>query len=349
LFLFYIIFIPTEIINSLFWELDKILFPDFEKIEINNPVFIAGNPRSGTSSFYRLLAKDENFTAMRTWEILLAPTIIQKKFYKFLKNTFTFLGVSLDKILQKDLSKSIAHRNALSSYGEDQYLFVHIFEGFYLWTNSGILSLLNNSIYFDEKRLPPDIKRIMKYYSECIKRHLYCFGNNKTYISKNPSASSQIKSLSKTFPGARFIYLVRNPLKVIPSYISLVNKCWDIVGRKNNNITGHKFVIEMAEYWYEYPLKALKQVKVKNKYILRFNDMISKTEYFVTEIYNHFGFNIEESFVIQLKNYMLKYKNYESIHKYNLESMGLSENYIIKRNSNLFNRFRFTKNFVKAK
>ncbi len=51
--------------------------------EIEAPVFIIGNFRSGSTLLQRLLAKDEeHLTAMTTLEIYIAPSITQRVFWK---------------------------------------------------------------------------------------------------------------------------------------------------------------------------------------------------------------------------------------------------------------------------
>jgi hypothetical protein len=76
-----LIFLITlwAIFNAVFLLLDYVFTPLFQKTEINQPVFIVGNARSGTTFFHRLLCGDEaRFTYFRMWELLF-PSVIQKK------------------------------------------------------------------------------------------------------------------------------------------------------------------------------------------------------------------------------------------------------------------------------
>ena len=82
-----------EITNRLGFFLDGILFPGFRKTEVKAPLFIVGYPRSGTTFLHRLLGKDEEHVShMKTWELFLAPSIIQKKILKFLGDMDERLG-----------------------------------------------------------------------------------------------------------------------------------------------------------------------------------------------------------------------------------------------------------------
>ncbi len=62
------IYLPAEFLIWLGLGLDEILFPGYRKINLPRPVFIIGNPRSGTTFLQRLLARDEaNFHCLKTW------------------------------------------------------------------------------------------------------------------------------------------------------------------------------------------------------------------------------------------------------------------------------------------
>jgi hypothetical protein len=60
-------------------------------------------------------------------------------------------------------------------------------------------------------------QRVMNFYKRCLQRHVYAYGGRKIYLSKSPSFSASVDSIYKTFPDARIIYLVRNPMEVVPS------------------------------------------------------------------------------------------------------------------------------------
>ena len=50
-----ILFIPAQILNRIFFLFDDLLFPGYRSQEVKQPVFIIGNPRSGTTFLHRLL------------------------------------------------------------------------------------------------------------------------------------------------------------------------------------------------------------------------------------------------------------------------------------------------------
>ena len=81
-----LVLVPSYIaIEAFCWLgmlIDEIFFRGYKKIQVKNPVFVVGAPRSGTSFMQRILSKNKaEFTSLRPWEMLLAPSIAQKKFW----------------------------------------------------------------------------------------------------------------------------------------------------------------------------------------------------------------------------------------------------------------------------
>src|SRR5215203_4788638 len=72
-------FLVLIIVNRTFMALDWIIFPGFRNKQLGNTCFIIGVPRSATTYLLNILAKDtKHFTSFKLWEILFAPSIIQK-------------------------------------------------------------------------------------------------------------------------------------------------------------------------------------------------------------------------------------------------------------------------------
>ena len=88
-FPFYVI---NQAINGFCLLLDEIIFPGYHDMAVTDPVFIVGFPRSGTTYIHRLMATDDQFTTIRLWEILFAPSISQKKIFQALGRLDRKLG-----------------------------------------------------------------------------------------------------------------------------------------------------------------------------------------------------------------------------------------------------------------
>ncbi len=66
----------------------------------------------------------------------------------------------------------------------------------------------------------------MQFYKACVKRQLVFNGGDKTHLSKNPLMSGWVNAIIETFPDARIVVMVRDPLQCIPSTLRLVEISW---------------------------------------------------------------------------------------------------------------------------
>jgi hypothetical protein len=80
--LYFLTIVIVSIINSVTRLLDEILFPNYKRVPVKQPVFIISNPRSGTTFLHRLMCLDE-----------------EKFVYNLLYHT-TFPSITLYRIIQ---------------------------------------------------------------------------------------------------------------------------------------------------------------------------------------------------------------------------------------------------------
>ncbi len=318
---------------------------------IKEPVYVVGNPRSGTTFLQRLLARDtETFVSMRTWEMLLAPSITMRKVVWALSSLDDRLGRPAARLLgmleeswQED---NVVHRIGLRAPEEDEYLLIHIFSTLKIWLYVAMVDEAEPYTYFDSKMPEKDKERIMAFYKRCLQRHLYAHGeatssSARHYLAKDPHFSPMVDTLYEQFPDAKIIYLARNPLDMIPSYISLKEDEWQLLGNPVEAYSSREYVLEMAEHWYTYPLERLAQAPRDSAIIINFNDMVTNARDVVTEIYERFGLELNPAFDETLIQATRRARHHESEHEYSLEEMGLTPEQIVNRYQEIFERFEF--------
>jgi hypothetical protein len=174
----------------------------------------------------------------------------------------------------------------------------------------------------------------MAYYQDVIKKHVYAH-NGKRFVSKNPSYSPKVRSLHEHFPDAKFINLVRNPLKVIPSSISLFANHWRTWGDPKNAYAVKDTIIEHSRHWYLYPHRYLKQLPPEQYIRIHYRDLIADPKGTVERIYEEFGFEISPEYNRILQAEAEKAKNFKSKHKYSLKAMGINESRLKREFANL--------------
>jgi len=323
------IYLPAQLIIWAGLYLDELFFPRYHEIKIKEPVFIIGNPRSGTTFLQRLIARDTSqFLSMRTWEIFGSPSITTRRVIRRAVKIGRAVGVPITRRIRRMerlwKADDKIHRFKLRSPEEDEYLFIHNFSTLKIWSFAAMVDEAEPYIYYDEKIPGEDNIRIMDFYESCLQRHYFYHGQyQKHYLSKNPNFSPAIKSLLNKFPDAKFIYLIRNPLEAVPSHISLKEREWQMLGSPMYEYACKDFILESSEHWYNYSLEVLGNLPEEQVVIVKFEDLITDADRTVRRIYDRFGLSISLAFQEILEHETIRARNYQSKHKYSLAEMGI--------------------------
>lgn len=336
-----------ELVTWLSLLLDEVFFPEYRDVEIKQPVYIVGNPRSGTTFLQRLLARDErSFNAMRTWEMVLAPSITMRKIFWAFSRLDRRLGSPLHRLLgmleETWQEENVVHRIGLRAPEEDEYLLIHIFSTLKIWLYAAMVDEAAPYTHFDSQMPEQEKERILSFYKRCVQRHLYAHGDlDKHYLAKNPHFSPMVDTLYSYFPGVKIIYLARNPLDMIPSYISLKENEWQLLGNPVEKYASREYVLDMAEHWYTYPLERLERAPKDSYVVVDFDDLVNSARQTVREIYDRLGLEISPEFDQILRRAAMRARNHESEHEYSLREMGLTREQIVDRYRDVFDRFGF--------
>jgi hypothetical protein len=191
-------------------------------------------PRSGTTYLYHALAGQRNrFTCFKLWEIVFAPSVLQKYFY-------IFLG-KIDAIINNPVQKSITYLqnvllrdiNSIHSIGlqlpeEDEVVLLWDLSSTYLNFFFPDSNFFDDYFLFDQKLSSKKKSRIMRSYQRYVQRHNFVFNRKceKTFLSKNPLMMGKLNALIEFFPDIKIININRNPKETLPSTIALNNKLY---------------------------------------------------------------------------------------------------------------------------
>ncbi|MCL7454348.1 MAG: sulfotransferase [Anaerolineae bacterium] len=346
---FYLVYPFLELVTWLGFGLDALLFRRYRQVPVRSPVFIAGNPRSGTTLLHRLLAQDQGqFSTMDLWEILFAPSIAQRKWAWALAWLDRRLGRPLGRHLAEVETgwqeQNVMHRVSLTAPEEDDYLLLHIWSALTTGLSSGLVEEALPYTYFDTALSSSDRARIMGFYRRCVQRHLYahgCTAGQTRYLAKNPALCPKLATLWEFFPDARVIYIVRNPLEVVPSYVSMMDFSWRTVGVPVDGDALRSYILEMAQHWYTYPLRLLETMPEEKYAIVRYDDLEDDPEAVVTAIYQRFGLDLSPAYAQVLRREAEKARRFRSRHAYSLQAVGLSRQEILVRFQEVLQRFGF--------
>jgi hypothetical protein len=225
------------------FELPPVIGPALELIErtlydraaatvaIQQPIFIVGCHRSGTSVFYNAMAEHPDLASITNC-VNFTPTI-------------PILHSQIKKILQPYLPTNdrwiedgVAQNAFTPSEG------IRIFERYVADTNY---------LYADETL---DNPRLEAYLKTTI-RKLVWHQNAQRFLNKNPDNSVRMRYLNKLFPDSYFIHIVRDGRAVAHSMIKFKERAQQVFGpdhRHSTSLVRVKRWREINEVWDRQPL-----------------------------------------------------------------------------------------------
>jgi hypothetical protein len=299
LLVIFLLFLYGQPVTRFFWMLDKVFFPGYRKQTILEPTFIVGNFRSGTSLVQRLLARDRaTFTTLSTFDIYVAPTISQRKLARALGGVDRLLGAPVTRLIRRidaRFLQTIPH-HPIHLFGpeEDVGLLLYPWACFFTW------------FVFPQRDAPPRLsafdhevpaharRRIMHFYADALRRHLYDLrsrgkiphGSRVRILSKNPSFTPMIGSLSEYFPDSKFIYLYRDPEATLASTMRWFSIWFGLLGTNPGPGAYLESMMKMLERWYRRPLSVLPHLPEERWQVIRYGDFVLDKEDTVRKLYH---------------------------------------------------------------
>ena len=303
--------------------LDHVFFPRLRRTRANRPIVLVGNPRTGTTFLQRFLT-DEGFGSGMELFLMLYPSLLLQRILR------PVLPI-LEKLSPAKFHSTEAHQTSLSSVETDDVgvLFRYL-DGFFLY--GFFLS------FDDEDMLPsmdPGIRdtsdRDFAWLEGLWRRSLVLHGAERN-IAKLFSVSVRLPRFLERFPEAQILYMVRDPLSVIPSSMSLV------VGVLDRAFGFWTLPDDVRKRWLERMYKAwillFKKfhedwtsgaIDKRRVYVVRYDRMMANFENVMEEMCAFLGHEMTPKLKESVQKRAEKQRKYESEHKYNLEKFGLSE------------------------
>jgi len=307
-----------------FW-LDGIFFPAYKKIEIKNPVFIIGHPRSGTTFFHRLMIKTDDYLSFKSWQLFF-PSITSKKIIKPIIDRKIASGNAVI------FPPETGHYSRLDLPEEEEQLFMHYCDSQF---TSIIFSLGFGKADFDEILFNDEQKhqpKSLEFFKNCLKRQIYYTGKKQVMARCNFSGM-RIQHLAKAFPDAKFIYFYRNPLESIPSHLSLNHSVFDYkwgldkIGEERMQIYFNRRYRYNVTY-YKYLENILKNNEDLQSRVMQIHypDLLENFESTIKNALAFMEVVVSDELKEAIDEQAEKQKTYQRKHKvYDLAKFGLSE------------------------
>ncbi len=203
-----------------------------EKFDMpEDPVFIIGHWRTGSTFLHQLMSLDDQLVAPTVFQVSVPDSfLVSEKYYKPVMTKMMSPRRPMDNV-------------ALGFYEpqEDEYALIKLTSGSPLekliFPKYKPYFLLNYDDFTPPENALEDWKKAL---NDFCKRLSYPEG--KRVLLKNPFHSMRISLLRDIFPKAKFIHIHRHPYKVVPSTIHM----WNVVS-KENKLKSRKLSFEVQD------------------------------------------------------------------------------------------------------
>ncbi len=198
--------------------LDPLVVPGLRRSRLRRPIVIVGNPRSGTTFLHRFLVEQRLGAGLRLWEMMFPSLILRRLIRPLLPR--------LEAISPARHHESVAHDTSLASVEtDDASMLFRYFDGFFLY---GFIFAFAEKDYrgmFDPS-LRDTSKRDFDWFERIWRDNAFGHESHRV-VAKLFSVGTRMPRFLDRFPDARILYMVRDPIQVIPSALSLVTGVLD--------------------------------------------------------------------------------------------------------------------------
>ena len=221
------LFCVLQLLHWVGFALDEIFFRGWRRVEVRQPLFVLGPPRSGTTHLHHVLSMDDTTTTFRTWECLFGLSVTGRMLLLGLGRLDRLVGRPFGRVgawLGRNLLGGMedVHPFAMDAPEEDFLALMPVMQCFILVVVFPRADWLWRTARLDTEADDAQQRRLMRFYRACVQKHVYVFGTEKRFLSKNASFSGMAESLLETFPDARILATTRDPKKTVPSQLSSI-------------------------------------------------------------------------------------------------------------------------------
>jgi hypothetical protein len=303
--------------------------PEIEKTEIEQPVFIIGMPRTGTSILHALMHEDSAHRSPLSWECLLPYPVSTPE--NFSNNPqLDAIRKDFDQLfkLVPDFKKK--HHMEADSPQECIGINALDFNSFQLAAQLYVPSFLE--WFFNEA----DRSSTMRFHKRFL-QYLQSGGvKAERWLLKSPIHLMRLPEIFEIYPDARIIMTHRHPSKVVASAASLVSSVRSLYSDDEDPLrTGNEHLGVWSSYFNRFLADRKKLNKEDQIIDLQFEDFVKDQLGTVKKIYEKFGWKLDSDSEERMKQFLIQNpKDKHGVHDYTLADFGLTETQINEKYSN---------------
>ncbi len=335
-------------ISAVTMAADRVAFRRYREQPIDRPIFIIGNPRSGTTFLHRLLLGAGPLAAFELWEMLF-PAISARK----------LLGgivPRIDRLSPARYHPSDMHDTSLRGIETDDVLwFFHTMDGpfawayFMAWQDTWGSELSRKEIGIEPAPAAEE-DRFFSYYEECWRRNLTYKGADRI-LAKTSMLTFQLDQVLRRYPDCKLVYIIRDPVEVIPSGMSLLSS----VLENGYDVWNHTTEVDQrrwVENLYQASCGMLRsfhdaytsgRIPEKNLCVVRYVDLLQTLEPTMQRILDFIEVEPSAAFVEEVRAQAERQRNYKSRHQHSPEKFNIDPERIRRDLAFVYDTFELPK------
>ncbi|HXH09421.1 MAG TPA: sulfotransferase [Alphaproteobacteria bacterium] len=268
---------------------------------VDDPVFITGHWRSGTTYLHYLMSLDiDNFAYPTNYQCFF-PTLYltfneQSWLYKLLNR---LMGIRTRVIDNMELRLDLPQEEEWMYPPEGGFSYILeklIFPRTAITDYNKIIELSND-------------KRTKEITLKIFKKLTYAY--HKRILSKSPGHFSRIPTLKELFPNGKFLFIVRNPYDVVLSMMhagKILGRMLSLQRSEPDDVTS---IAKFLMFYFDTMHKHIQLLQPNDHVLLRYEDLIQDPIKNIENIYNTFGFPYTNNFENSLRGYLESVKDYK--------------------------------------
>jgi len=286
--------------------------PDWLADPVEAPVFIVGSPRSGTSILHELMATDPATRAPATWEMSHPVEAFRGEDAVALADRVVRLWPDLQPEYET------MHANGGELPNECIFITLHTFLSDHWGGNHVVPS-------YDAHLVRADQRPAYAFHADFL-RTLQARGGPRRWLLKAPSHLAQLATLFSVYPDARIVRTHRDPLRTLPSTISLMGTLkWMRCRRVDMSRTARALAAGYAHlYAREIEQRASGTLPDERFVDVHFAELVADPVGTVREVYRRLDWAFPDAVAEGVARYAsARPRGAHGVHRYSIAGVGL--------------------------
>lgn len=289
--------------------------PEIPQLGVESPVFIAGLPRTGTTLLHRLLTCEPSHRPLLSWEAL---------------NPAPFPGARGPGAPDPRIRLAETAERALR-YLAPEFFAIHPVEAheveedvllqdgsFVSPTVDATMPVPRYSAWLHEVDQTPSYR----YFRRLVQ--LLLWQRPGTYLGKTPHHLENLKTLFAVFPGARLIHTHRDPVKVVPSFCSMMAHGRRMFSDDVDPVAVGRQLHQKSLSGVSLAMAAREQLPAECVIDVHYRDLVADPMKEIRRIYDFLGLALTSETEQKMNTWRSgNPQNRHGVHRYRLEDFGL--------------------------